>query len=225
MDNLRQYFKPLPIRADHHANTISILIADDHQMVREVVARFLVASGDFKVCLSESFSSTLASIKNEMRYDIVMLDLVMPGMVGIDTIGKVVSANAGGRVVLFSSRVDRFTQDRALEMGVKGIIPKTLPSASLISALKFVHSGEIFLPFSMIENKLLGEKSACPLNETELFILRLAAEGLTNKHIANDIDLSEAVIKMHMRAICTKLKARNRAHAAILGRELGLLER
>ncbi|MDX5403089.1 MAG: LuxR C-terminal-related transcriptional regulator, partial [Rhodobacterales bacterium] len=61
--------------------------------------------------------------------------------------------------------------------------------------------------------------------ETELFILRLAAEGFTNKQIANDINQNETAIKMYMRSICSKLNARNRAHAAMIGRDLGLLAR
>jgi len=152
-----------------------------------------------------------------------MLDLVMPGMVGTDGIGKIVAATAGGSVVLFTSRVDRFTLDRALELGVKGVIPKTMPARSLISALRLVHSGEVFLPATTMENRISNDKKADALTETELFILRLAAEGFTNKQIANDIDQNETAIKMYMRSICSKLNARNRAHASMIGRDLGLL--
>jgi two-component system nitrate/nitrite response regulator NarP len=192
-------------------------------MIGEVVADFLTVSGDFVVDLAETLDKALLRLHTSGGYDIVMLDLVMPGMVGTDGIGKIVAATAGGSVVLFTSRVDRFTLDRALELGVKGVIPKTMPARSLISALRLVHSGEVFLPATTIENRISNEKKADALTETELFILRLAAEGFTNKQIANDIDQNETAIKMYMRSICSKLNARNRAHASMIGRDLGLL--
>jgi two-component system nitrate/nitrite response regulator NarP len=192
-------------------------------MIGEVVAGFLTTSGDFDVDLAETLDKALDRLNTAGGYDIVMLDLVMPGMVGTDGIGKVVAATASGSVVLFTSRVDRFTLDRALELGVKGVIPKTMPARSLISALRLVHSGEVFLPATTIENRTSNDKKADALTETELFILRLAAEGFTNKQIANDIDQNETSIKMYMRSICSKLNARNRAHASMIGRDLGLL--
>ena len=194
-------------------------------MIGEVVADFLTTSGDCVVDLAETLNKALDMLHAAGGYDIVMLDLVMPGMVGTEGIGKIVAATAEGSVVLFTSSVDRFTMDRALELGVKGVIPKTMPARSLISALRLVHSGEVFLPAAMIENRISNNKKADALTETELFILRLAAEGFTNKQIANDINQNETAIKMYMRSICSKLNARNRAHAAMIGRDLGLLAR
>ena len=204
-------------------NVLRVLIADDHRMISEVMAIFLTSSGDFSVDLAETLDKALEKLSETGGYDIVMLDLMMPGMVGTDGIDKVIAANGNGSVVLFTSRVDRFTLDRALDLGVKGVIPKTMPAKSLISALRLVHSGETFLPSTTIENRISHEKKANALSETELFILRLAAAGYTNKQIANDIDQNETSIKMYMRSICSKLNARNRAHAAMIGRDLKLL--
>lgn len=204
-------------------NVLRVLIADDHRMISEVMAIFLTSSGDFTVDLAETLDKALEKLNETGGYDIVMLDLMMPGMVGTDGIDKVIAGNGGGSVVLFTSRVDRFTLDRALDLGVKGVIPKTMPAKSLISALRLVHSGETFLPSTTIENRISHEKKANALSETELFILRLAAAGYTNKQIANDIDQNETSIKMYMRSICSKLNARNRAHAAMIGRDLKLL--
>lgn len=203
-------------------NKPAILIADDHRLVAEVVSDFIVSSGEFTVDLASTLEEALQKL-SVSAYDIVMLDLIMPGMTGTEGISKVVTAAADGSVVLFASRVDRFTLDRSLELGVKGIIPKSMPSRSIISALRLVHSGEIFLPASTIDNRLSHDKKADALNETELFILRLASQGYTNKQIANDIGQNETSIKMFMRAICIKLNARNRAHASMIGRDLGLL--
>lgn len=204
---------------------LRVLIADDHRMIGEVVGNFLTTSDEFDVDLAETLDRALDLLQAGGGYDIVMLDLVMPGMVGTDGIGRVVTAAGDGSVVLFTSQLDRFTLDRALELGVKGVIPKTMPARSLISALRLVLSGEVFLPAATIEHRISNDKKADALTETELFILRLAAEGFTNKQIANDIDMNETAIKMYMRSICSKLNARNRAHASMIGRDLGLLAR
>lgn len=204
---------------------LRVLIADDHKMIGEVVGSFLSASGDFTVDLAETLEKTLSRLNTGTAYDVVMLDLVMPGMVGTEGIRQVVNACGAGSVVLFTSKVDRFTLDRSLEIGVKGVIPKTMPAKSLISALKLICSGEIFLPSNTLDNRSSTIKNAPALNDMELFILRLAADGFTNKHIANDINQTETVIKMHMRSICGKLNARNRAHASMIARDLGLLDK
>jgi len=204
---------------------LRVLIADDHKMVGEVVANFLTTSGDFKVDLAETLDNALDSLQAAGSYDIVMLDLVMPGMQSTSEIGKIVEAAVDGKVVLFTSHVDRFTMVHALELGVKGVIHKTMPARSLMSALRLVHSGEVFLPETVIKNSISNQKKPDVLTETELYILSHAAAGFTNKRIGDAIGLKEATIKMYMRSICSKLNARNRAHASIIGRDLGLIAR
>lgn len=215
------------LQQPHHdasANVLSVLIADDHRMVGEMVSGFLSASGNFVVELSDNLEKTLELIESGKEYDIIMLDLVMPGMVGTEGIRKVVKACGNASVVLFTSKVDRVTLDYSLGIGVKGVIPKTMPARSLVSALMLIHSGEVFVPTETIGAMLSVEKKVDALSESELYILRLAAKGLTNKEIANDIGMTETSVKMHMRSICIKLKARNRAHAAMIGRDLCLLD-
>lgn len=202
---------------------LRVLIADDHRMVGEIIAYFLTTSDDFDVDLAETLNNALDRLQTAGSYDIVMLDLVMPGMVGTTGIDKIVEAAVDGNVVLFTSHVDRITMDRALELGVKGVIPKTLPLRSLISALRLVHSGEAFLPVTILKNGISNDKRAEGLTETELFILRLAAEGLTDNQIADAIDRKVSTVKRHMRSILSKLNARNRAHASMIAHDLDLL--
>lgn len=100
-----------------------------------------------------------------------------------------------------------------------------MPLKSLVSALHFVLSGEIFLPAETPASLTEGtaEPNTESLTELELSILRFAADGMTNKEIALQIDGTEVAVKMHMRAICQKLNARNRTHAAIIARQLTLI--
>ena len=193
---------------------IRVIIADDHVLLGQAVAATLRSEDKYDVTVVTSLSQLLDRLK-EAQFDIVMLDLKMPGMVGLPSVRQVCEAVGEGNVVLFTGQVDRRFVEDCLEIGVTGHIPKDLPLRSLDSALQLIHSGQTFLPVATGTEA----KVTAALNDRELHILRLAADGMTNKEIARDIAVSEVSIKMHMRTICRKLGARNRAHAAIIGRE------
>ena len=200
-----------------------VLLADDHRLIGEAVAALLSNTNTFSVDTAETFDETISRLTNDGPYDIVMLDLRMPGLVGLDAVRQVVEKAGKGQVVLFSANADRHTLNRSIEMGVRGLIPKTMPLQSLVSVLRLIESGQMFIPADTgDEKKNGGERDK--LSDVEMHVLRLAAAGLTNKHIAKDMDQSETTIKMHMRTICRKLGARNRAHAAMIGRDMSIIE-
>lgn len=204
------------------ARVSRVLLADDHRLIAEAVAALLSSTGDFQVETAETFDEAIAALGGDNVYDIIMLDLRMPGLVGLEGVRRVVDRAKSAQVVLFSAHADRHIMARAIEMGVRGLIPKTMPLQSLVSVLRLIESGQMFVPTDYAEDKpALAEKDS--LSDTELYVLRLAAAGLTNKHIANDLDQSETTIKMHMRSICRKLGARNRAHAAVIGRDMAII--
>ena len=200
-----------------------VLLADDHRLIGEAVATLLSNTERFSVDTAETFDETLSCLADDGPYDIVMLDLRMPGLVGLDGVRQVVEQAGKGQVVLFSANADRHILTKSIELGVRGLIPKTMPLQSLVSVLRLIESGQMFVPADTLEEKpAAGERDK--LTDVELHVLRLAAAGLTNKHIANDMDQSETTIKMHMRTICRKLGARNRAHAAVIGRDMALID-
>jgi two-component system nitrate/nitrite response regulator NarP len=200
-----------------------VLLADDHRLIGEAVATLLSTTERFSVDTAETYGETIDCLLQSGPYDIVMLDLRMPGLVGLDGIRQVVEKAGEGQVVLFSANADRHTLSRAIEMGVRGLIPKTMPLQSLVSVLRLIESGQMFVPANALDEKQpSGDRET--LSDIELYVLRLAAAGLTNKHIANDLKQSETTVKMHMRSICKKLGARNRAHAAVIGRDMSIIE-
>ena len=206
--------------ADHISR---VLLADDHRLIGEAVATLLSTTERFSVDTAETFDETISCLVNDGPYDIVMLDLRMPGLVGLEGVRQVVENAGMGQVVLFSANADRHILNRSIEMGVRGLIPKTMPLQSLVSVLRLIESGQMFVPADALDDKqAAGERDK--LTDVELHVLRLAAAGMTNKHIANDMDQSETTIKMHMRTICRKLGARNRAHAAVIGRDMSIIE-
>ena len=212
--------KSYGIGADHVSR---VLLADDHRLIGEAVATLLSTTERFSVDTAETFDQTMHCLAHDGPYDIVMLDLRMPGLVGLENVRQVVENAGDGQVVLFSANADRHTLTRAIEMGVRGLIPKTMPLQSLVSVLRLIESGQMFVPADVMEEKA-GGADRDKLTDVELHVLRLAAAGLTNKHIANDMNQSETTIKMHMRTICRKLGARNRAHAAVIGRDMSIID-
>jgi len=211
------------------SGSIKVLIADDHQLLLDAMVRPLEKCG-FDVHLANSFSSACERIRADGPFDVVLLDLNMPGMDGLSTIKSIVAENAGGSVVLFSGSVSRVVVMRALEEGARGFIPKSVSLRSLENALRLVASGERFVPYSFFEtpqdNRAKREPAsdaASKLNERELKVLYGASIGQSNKEIAHDLSISEVTVKMHMRSICTKLGAKNRTQAAMIAKQTQII--
>ena len=203
---------------------LKILLADDHNLLAEAVGNMLNALPDYEAITTDSLDGALSVLNSQGDIDLVLLDLKMPGMVGLGSVKTVIDKAGDGKVALFTGMVDRHFLNSALELGCRGLIPKTMPLQSLNSVIQLIMSGQVFVPTGATQTTI--EKSGsdgADLSEKELFVLRLAADGLTNKEIARDMDASEVTVKMHMRSICKKLGARNRAHAAMISRERTLI--
>jgi|SRR6056297_274019 len=203
---------------------MKLIIADDHLLLGQAVEAALTTTNAYTVTLVETLPALLADLAAS-SFDIVMLDLKMPGMAGLNSVKSVIDAAEGANVVLFTGSVDsRFLSD-CVSLGVRGYIPKDMPLRSLDSALQLIQSGQTFIPLKPEANgaPTASSKDRENLTDRELHILRLAADGMTNKEIARDLSVTDVTVKMHMRNLCRKLGARNRAHAAIISRELMLI--
>ena len=203
--------------------TLKLLIADDHNLLVEAVSTMLNAMSDYEAVTTDTLNGALALLIEHGDFDVVLLDLKMPGMVGLESVQKVIKTAGDGKVVLFTGMVDRHFLNSALELGCKGLIPKTMPLKSLDSVIQLIMSGQVFVPMDTASVGGDGGGKDHDLSDKELYVLRLAADGLTNKEIARGMDASEVTVKMHMRSICKKLGARNRAHAAMISRERALI--
>ena len=207
----------------NNENTLKIAIADDHKLLADAVSSMLGREGGFETSCCYDLESLLKLLGRD-KFDVVLLDLKMPGMSGLDSVAQVVRAARDGYVVLFTGQVDRHVLDKALELGVRGLIAKTIPLRSLGSIIELISSGLIFVPVGAdFPGSTTDLENNHGLNDKELYVLRLAADGMTNKEIGREMGATEVIIKMHMRSICRKLGARNRAHAAIISRERSLL--
>jgi DNA-binding NarL/FixJ family response regulator len=200
-----------------------VLIADDHDLVRETIALFLSQAGDFEAETANSLSTALAAIAVK-PFDIVLLDYNMPGMNGLEGVKKALEANGEKTVALLSGTAPKGVAQEALAIGAIGFLPKTLGAQSLINAIRFMASGEAYMPISVMreEEAALSNPLAKNLSKRELQVLEGLCKGKANKEIARDLDLQEVTIKLHVKTLCRKLDARNRTQAAMMAKEAGL---
>jgi two-component system nitrate/nitrite response regulator NarP len=143
------------------------------------VANTLGVSPQFEVWLADDYDGAMRQI-GERAFDVILLDLRMPGMVGLDSVQNVIRTAKGGYVVLFTGQIDRHVLDKALELGVRGLITKTMPLRSLVSVIELIASGQVFVPVhadlaAMIDDT--GGETGGGLKGKGLFVLRLAADG------------------------------------------------
>ena len=203
---------------------ISVLIADDHGMILDILSLYLSAQTDISVKTASDVEAAADLLKTEGSFDVILLDYNMPGMRGLKGFDRILRSNASRPVAILTGNPTRRMMDEALEAGAAGILPKTMPAKSLANAIRFIHAGETYMPLSLMRDEMNSPSSnGGPLSSREMTVLAFLGEGKQNKEIANELALSEATIKMHVKSICKKLDANNRTHAVINARDMGLL--
>jgi DNA-binding NarL/FixJ family response regulator len=200
-----------------------ILIADDHQLVRDAIAGFLRQEPDFTVDIAADFAEALALARQQDAFDVILLDWMMPGMDGLQGLAAMRAARPGTPVAILSGTAPRSVADAALAAGAAGFLPKTMSTRTLVAAIRFMAAGEVYAPMTMMtEREPAASLAGAQLSERETEVLRHLCEGLANKEIARRIDLQEVTVKLHVKTLYRKIGARNRTHAAMLAKEAGL---
>lgn len=202
-----------------------ILIADDHDLLRDTLVAFLKADRGIEADTAAGFDEACRMIEENPRYDLVLLDFKMPDMHGLHSLQKALALRGGQRVALISGEASRAVAEQALELGAAGFVPKTLPGKSLVNAIKFMASGEQYAPVDFMtanEETSTTHPLMDKLSQREQQVLRGLTEGKSNKEIARDLDLTEPTIKLHMKTLYRKLGVGNRTQAAIVAHDAGL---
>lgn len=199
-----------------------ILIADDHDLLRDVLRSYLEAEGGIAVETVADLPQALVAMQAGPAFDLVLLDYAMPGMNGFDGLEQAIAASHGKPVALMSGLAPAGVPDKVLACGAAGYLPKTLPARSVVNAIRFMAAGEIYVPLALSRPAASANPDDGGLSPREREVLAGLCTGHANKEIARQLGLREPTIKLHVKLICRKLGARNRTHAAMIARERSL---
>lgn len=200
-----------------------ILLADDHELVRDTIIAFIQKDTGFQVDGVADLPQALRSVETQGPYDLVLLDYDMPGMFGLQGLSRMLNHKGAAAVAILSGTMPHVLVEQAFELGASGYLPKTLSPPSLIAAIRLILGGSKFAPSELVRS-LASETtvSALPsLSPRESTVLRHLCCGMTNIEIAQALSLHEATVKIHIKSICDKMSARNRTHASVIAREAG----
>jgi DNA-binding NarL/FixJ family response regulator len=198
-----------------------LLLADDHDLVLQTLAEFLQGTGVAQVSLASDVKTALALIAEFGPFDLALIDLHMSGMNGLAGFDAILSANQGRPVALISGGLSVDLARQALDAGAAGFVPKTLGAKALRAAVEAMLRGEVFAPIDLLPAHSEPEKVVLSPREDE--VLRLLAQGQSNKTIAGALGLQEVTVKLHVATLHRKLGAKNRTQAATLARQRGLI--
>lgn len=211
---------------------MKILIADDHGLVREGLRQSLTElDSALEVLEAADFQGAFDVIQNHADLSLALVDLNMPDMAGIQAINKIMDDAPTVPLVVLSASDNVDDMREVLDSGAMGFISKSESSAVIISALKLVLSGGVYVPPALINqpNKKPTEKTAAETNKPVLTprqveVLKLLANGESNKQIARDMGLSDVTIKVHLSAVFKALGVNNRTQAVLEASKCGLIE-
>lgn len=206
-------------------DAIRILLADDHTMVREGTRKILEREPDLRVVAEAGDGQEAIRLVEQWQPDLVIVDISMPVMNGIEATKGIKKASPQTAVLVLTAYDDDQYVFAILEAGAAGYLLKNARSSELIDAVRRVHQGEAVLHPS-IQKKVLrrvqdGQPSSEPegdvLTDREMDVLRLAARGLSNRQIADELFLSPRTVQTHMANIFSKLEVGSRTEAVMTG--------
>ena len=204
---------------------MKILLADDHDLVRDAIS--LLLSRDFdnpKVDLASDLKSLLELLDTETNYDLILTDLYMPGMQGVESLDEIIKKSKQTPVALMSGSKNRTDIKTAYELGIRGFISKTTTGKALSNILRLILSGERYVPEFYLEQDehLIVPINGAKLTSREIEVMKGLLKGLSNKQIAGSLFIEETTVKLHLRSLFDKLEAKNRTDAVIKAMKYGL---
>ncbi|HKP17161.1 MAG TPA: response regulator transcription factor [Gaiellaceae bacterium] len=204
---------------------IRVLIADDHAVVRSGVEHALAGHADVELAGTAASGPEAVTLAREQEPEVVLMDLEMPGMDGIEATRQIVAERAETRVVVLTAFSDRPRVLRALDAGACGYLLKDAEPEDLVAAVRAAAAGEAPLAPKAAASVLVERRERRPaddLTEREREVLGLIAEGLPNKLIANRLRISERTVKAHVSAVLRRLGVDDRTQAAVWANRHGL---
>jgi NarL family two-component system response regulator LiaR len=215
------------------AETISILIADDHALVRHGIRDFLEIQADLSVVGEADSGEAAVRLARELAPDVVLMDLVMPGMGGVEATRQVKQVSPHSQIIVLTSYHEDEYIFPALRAGALSYVLKDIGPEELADTVRRAARGESVLHprvAARVVQEVRGARNDTPnlfteLSDRELEVLRLIADGLSNAEIARKLVISEKTVKGHVSNILGKLHMLDRTQAAVFAWQQGLVTR
>jgi DNA-binding NarL/FixJ family response regulator len=195
---------------------ITTLIVDDHEVVREGLRLSLSRAPHIRVVGEASDGESAIELTRRRRPAVVVMDVRMPGMDGLEATRRLAEESPETKVLLFTAFSERSLLNRGFESGATGYILKESPHATLVRAIEKVAQGEGYIDPALMPQFLAGRDHGDLLTGREREILSLLADGLSNADVAERLFISQETVKSHVRHILTKLEADTRTHAVAI---------
>ena len=207
-------------------NPIQLLIVDDHTIVRQSLRAYLALDSDLHVVGEAGSGEEAINLCKQLRPDVVLMDLLMPGIGGVSATQTIRRENPDCEVVALTSVLDEVAVVSAVKAGAIGYILKTTDLEGLRQVVKAAAAGQVQLSpeaaARLLQEVRLPEATG-PLTDRETDVLQRLAQGKANKEIAHELAVGEQTVKAHVSHILSKLHLQSRTQAALYARQVGLL--
>ena len=202
---------------------IRILTVDDHSLLRSGIAALLATQADMSLIAEASNGKEALEKFRAHRPDVTLMDLQMPEMNGLDATMAILKEFPQARIIVLTTYTKDVQVLRAMKLGARAYLLKTLLDKELLDTIRAVHAGKKILS-TEASYELAEHSTDDPLTSGEIEILRLIAAGNANKEIAAQLSLTEDTVKGRVKSILSKLGASDRTHAAMIGAKRGIIE-
>ena len=201
---------------------IRVLITDDHPVVRTGLRAIITNEADMTVVAEATNGVEAVSEYEAQRPDVVLMDLRLPQMDGIEATRAIIRAHPTARIVALTTYDGDADIYRALDAGACGYLIKDMPGSAVLAAIRLAAAGKRFIP-PAIAGRLAEFTPRVDLTPRELEVLRLAAKGLRNRDVARVIGRTEETVKVHMKHVMAKLGVEDRTEAVTIALQRGIL--
>lgn len=201
---------------------IRVILADDHPVVREGLGAVLVRQPDFALVAEAENGAQAVELYREHRPDVLLMDLRMPVMSGLDAVRAIIAEFPDARILAVTTYEGDADIRRVLEAGARGYLLKDMLLDDLVRAIRAVHDGARVIP-NAVAAKLAEFPERNDLTARELDVLEFVARGLSNKEVARAIGRTDETVKIHLKSIFVKLDVTDRTKAVTVALARGLI--
>lgn len=202
---------------------IGIVLIDDHELLREGLARLFAQEPGFEILGQCSTAEDGLSLVMQHQPDVITLDLSLPGMNGRDLAVKLLALDSPPKIIILSSEVDSVNIKNLVSLGIQGYVSKSAPSSDIVRAIKMVTSGQNYFSPDVMTVLIQGDSSAPKLTLRQMEVLSSAAKGLTTKEIAELLHVSPKTVEKYRGEIIARLEAKNLIEAIDKARKYKLI--